>query len=160
MLSHQTHEVEPVYFDDIEPGSEIVSHEVVIEREAIIAFATAWDPLPVHLDDDAARAAGFDGITASGTHLLAIKHRLLYDFGFEHTVVASFGFDEIRFRAPARPGDKVRVKLRWESKRLSDSRPGVGIVRHYCELLREDGRALLSLYDTILIRRRPDPTAD
>jgi acyl dehydratase len=82
-------------------GAELVSGEMVLEREAIIAFAQSWDPLPIHLDDAAGQAAGFGGITASGTHLLAVKHRLLYDFGFERTVIASFGFDEVRFRAPA-----------------------------------------------------------
>jgi len=144
----------PRYYEDVEIGAEIFSRSVPLEREDIIAFARAWDPLPVHLDDVAAVAAGFDGLTASGTHLLAIKHRLLYDFGFEQTVVASFGFDEVRFRLPGKPGDLVRVKLRWEEKRLSSSRPGVGIVRHYCELLREDDAPLISLYDTILLRRR------
>jgi acyl dehydratase len=91
----------PTYFEDIDPGAELVSGEMVLEREAIIAFAQSWDPLPIHLDDAAGQAAGFGGITASGTHLLAVKHRLLYDFGFERTVIASFGFDEVRFRAPA-----------------------------------------------------------
>ena len=144
----------PRHFEDVQIGAEIFSHSVTLERAEIVAFARAWDPLPVHLDDAAAVAAGFDGLTASGTHLLAIKHRLLYDFGFEQTVVASFGFDEVRFRSPAYPGDVVRVKLRWEEKRLSGSRPGVGIVRHYCELLRADDTPLISLYDTILLRCR------
>lgn len=146
--------VSPRYYEDVEIGVSINSHSVTIERADIVAFASAWDPLPVHLDDAAAVAAGFNGVTASGTHLLAIKHRMLYDFGFEQTVVASFGFDEVRFRAPAYPGDVVQVSLRWEEKRLSGSRPGVGIVRHYCELLREDGVPLISLYDTILLRCR------
>jgi acyl dehydratase len=149
------HEASPgLYFDDVVVDAALVSSAMPLEREAIIAFARQWDPLPVHVDDGAARAAGFDGLTASGTHLLAIKHRLLYDFGFEQTVIASFGFDEIRFRAPAYPGDLLHARLRWIEKRLSTSRPGTGIAKHYCELTRGDGTVLLSLFDTILMRCR------
>jgi acyl dehydratase len=143
-----------LYFDDVGVDAALVSNTMPLERDAIIAFAGQWDPLPVHVDDDAARAAGFEGLTASGTHLLAIKHRLLYDFGFEQTVIASFGFDEIRFRAPAYPGDLLHVRLRWIEKRPSTSRPGTGIAKHYCELTRGDGTVLLSLFDTILMRCR------
>lgn len=149
------HETSPdLYFDDVVVDAALVSSAMPLEREAIIAFARQWDPLPVHMDDAAARAAGFDGLTASGTHLLAIKHRLLYDFGFEQTVIASFGFDEIRFRAPAYPGDLLHVRLRWIENRLSTSRPGTGIAKHYCELTRGDGTVVLSLFDTILLRCR------
>ena len=88
--------------------------------------------------------------------MLAVKNRLLYDFGLERTVIASFGFDEVRFKAPARPGDTVRVRLRWVEKRLSKSRPGSGIARHLCELTRQDGVVLLSLYDTVMIATRPE----
>jgi acyl dehydratase len=143
-----------LYFDDVAVEATLVSSAMQLERDTVIAFACQWDPLPVHLDDAAARAAGFDGLTASGTHLLAIKHRLLYDFGFEQTVIASFGFDEIRFRAPAYPGDVLQVRLRWIEKRLSTSRPGTGIAKHFCELTRGDGTVLLSLFDTILMRCR------
>lgn len=145
-----------VYFEDIVVETELWSSAFTLDLGAIQDFARQWDPLPAHLDDEAARAAGFEGVTASGTHLLAIKNRLLYDFGFERTVIASFGFDEVRFRAPGRPGDTVRVRLRWVEKRLSKSRPESGIARHYCELTRDDGVVLLSIYDTILIARRPD----
>lgn len=144
------------YFEDIVVEAEHWSSAVTLELGAIRDFARQWDPLPAHLDDDAARAAGFEGVTASGTHLLAIKNRLLYDFGFERTVIASFGFDEVRFRAPGRPGDTVRLRLRWVEKRLSKSRPETGIARHYCELTRDDGVVLLSIYDTIMIAKRPD----
>jgi acyl dehydratase len=143
-----------LYFDDVVLDAALISSTMPLERDDVIAFARQWDPLPVHVDDAAARAAGFDGLTASGTHLLAIKHRLLYDFGFEQTVIASFGFDEIRFRAPAYPGDLLHVRLRWIEKRLSTSRPGTGIAKHYSELTRGDGTVLVSLFDTILMRYR------
>jgi len=145
---------EDLYFDDVAIGDELRSSSVRLERSDMIAFAQVWDPLPVHLDEVAAIAAGFDGLTASGTYLLAVKHRLLYDFGFHRTVMFSFGYDEVRFRAPGQPNDLVHVQLRWIEKRLSKSRPGTGIAKHLCELTRNDGTVLLSLHDSILMRSR------
>lgn len=143
------------YFEDVAIGAEHWSAERTLDLLEMTDFARRWDPLPLHLDDDAARAGGFEGITASGSYLLAIKNRLLYEFGMELAVIVSFGFDEVRFRAPGRPGDSVRLRLKWIEKRPSNSRPGVGIARHLCELIRADGTVLLSLYDTVLIAQRP-----
>jgi hypothetical protein len=44
------------------------------------------------------------------------------------------------------------MRLRWKAGAFR-SRPGQGIVRHYCELLRADG-VVCSLFDTVLIRCR------
>ncbi len=143
-----------VYFEDITFDHVRISSPVTFERDEIVAFARQWDPLPVHLDDAAARAAGFEGLTASGTHMLAVKQRLLHEFDLGPTVVASFGSDETRYHAPARPGDVVRLHFRWMDKRNSKSRPGCGVARHFSELTRSDGLVLLSIYEIILIRLR------
>lgn len=127
---------------------------MTLELASMRDFAQTWDPLPSHLDDAAAQASGFDGITTSGSYLLAVKNRLLYEFGFELAVIASFGLDEVRFQAPGRPDDVVHLRLRWTEKRLSKSRPGIGIAKHFCELTRADGMVLLSLYDTVMIAER------
>lgn len=147
--------MEDIWFDDVLVDGELMSSTMLLTEEDIRAFAGQWDPLPLHLDDAAARAAGLDSISASGTHLLAIKNRLLYDFPLEQAVRASFGFDEVRFHAPAYPGDRLHLRLRWMEKRESRSKPGHGIARHRCELTRGDGTVLLSIYDTILMAKRP-----
>jgi len=133
-----------IHFEDIVAGEELWSSAFTLTEAGIVDFAAQWDPMPAHLD----------GSTASGTHLLAIKNRLLHDFPMADTVVASFGFDEVRFREPGRPGDELRLRLRWLDKRPSGSKPGCGIARHQCELVRADGAVVLSLLDTILIARR------
>src|SRR5262245_20182728 len=87
----------PLYFEDITLDEIQHSSSVTLRLEEMVAFARQWDPLPVHLDEAAARAAGFAGITASGTHMLAIKQRLLHEFGLGPTVIASLGSDETRY---------------------------------------------------------------
>jgi acyl dehydratase len=148
-----------IYFEDIDFDEVRQSSSVAFQLEEMLAFARQWDPLPVHLDEEAARAAGFEGITASGTQMLAIKQRLLHEFGLGTTVITSFGSDETRYHAAARPGDVVHLRFRWVDKRLSKSRPYCGVARHFSELVRQDGTALLSIYEIILIRCRPTASA-
>lgn len=143
-----------VYYEDIALNRVQLSSLFTFEREEIIAFASQWDPLPVHLDDGAAIAAGFDGITASGTHMLAVKQRFLHEFNLGPSVIASFGSDDTRYHAAARPGDVVQLHFSWIEKRPSKSRPTCGIARHLSELKRADGVILLSIIENILIRRR------
>ena len=137
-----------ICFEDIEVDGELWSATHALTADAIRAFSAQWDPMPGHLSED------LETLTASGTHLLAIKNRLLHDFPMAQTVIASFGFDEVRFREPGRPGDVLRLRLRWLEKRASASKPGFGIARHQCELVRADGAVLLALFDTILISCR------
>jgi acyl dehydratase len=149
-----THEISKFYYEDIKIGAEYDSPLFPLEQPVMTEFARLWDPLPIHLDDAAAAASGFGGITASGSFLLAVKNRLLYQLGIDIAAIASFGFDEVRFKAPGRPRDLVQLRLRWVEKRPSGSRPGAGIAKHFCELMRDDGTVLLSLFDTILISAR------
>lgn len=153
-MSEMTNYQANFYFDDIAINDEYQSETDTLTEESVRAFAKEWDPLPIHLDEKAAKAAGLAGITASGSHLLAIKNKLLYALPIDMAVLASFGFDEVRFRRPGRPGDIVHLNLKWVEKRLSKSRPDQGIAKHHCELRNADGEVLLSLFDTVLIARR------
>jgi acyl dehydratase len=151
-LSHTRHKF---HLDDIAPGAVMLSSEMMLEREAMRAFARQWDPLPIHLVEETARKAGLGDITASGSFMLATKNRLLYELGVDMAVVASFGFDEVRFREPGRPGDVIHLRLTWLEKRPSSSRPDRGIAKHLAEIVRNDGTVLLSLIDTVMIMARP-----
>ena len=61
------------YFEDIELG---VEHEVgrhTPSRDEIIRFARQWDPQPFHVDEEAARASVFGGLSASSCHTYSIS---------------------------------------------------------------------------------------
>jgi len=54
-------------FDALEAGTELPSLARVVTREDVKAYADAGgDQNPLHQDDEAARAAGFEGIIAHG----------------------------------------------------------------------------------------------
>src|SRR5215468_2450006 len=118
--------MEAIFFEDVILGTAIEAGPYVIPEDELAAFASTWDPLPIHTDT--AFAGQHGGLTAPGIYLLAIKMRLVHSMPLRETVIASFGYDEVRFHRPARPGDALMLELRWIEKRLSQSKPDRGIV--------------------------------
>jgi acyl dehydratase len=144
----------PIFFDDVVIGDRLRAGPYRIERDELVTFARIWDPLPPHVDETAGIAAGFGGLTAPGIYILAVKQRLILQFPLNHTVIASLGYDEVRFKEPVRPGDVLFLDLEWLEKRLSNSKPDRGIVKQRFTLVTEDGRTVMSHLDTVLMRRR------
>ena len=60
--------------------------------------------------------------------MLAIKQRLIHQLPQPHAVIASLGYDEVRFLQPVRPDDVLRLRFEYVSRRESTSRPERGIV--------------------------------
>lgn len=113
-----------------------------------------WDPFPFHLDDAVANAMfGEGGVTAPGVFVMAIRTRLLHDAP-DLAVIAALGYDELRFRAPVRAGDKLQLRQEWLDKRESDSKPDRGVARPRLSLVNQEGVEVMSHIDAILLRRR------
>jgi acyl dehydratase len=142
-----------LFYEDMEPGEGLTSPSQAIEREELVSFARTWDPLPFHVDEEAGVRA-FGGITAPGLYMLAVKQRLVHRLP-ALAVIASLGYDEVRFLEPLRPGDTVVLQLQWVSRRLSGSRPDRGIVTLRFSLVNQAGTTVMSHLDTVLVRRRP-----
>ena len=145
--------MELIFFDDIEVPSRIISPSQVVDRDEMVDFARIWNPLPIHLDEDAARP--FGGLTASGPFLLAFRIRLIHQMNRQPAVIASFGYDEVRFKAPAHAGDKLTLFLDFQKKRLSSSKPDRGIVTVLQTLINQDGNEILTVVDTVLVKKKP-----
>ena len=144
--------MELIFFDEIEIPSSVQGPSQTIDREEMVDFAKAWDPLPIHLNEEFAREYG--GITASGPYLLAFRIRLIHRLDRQPAVIASFGYDEVRFKTPAHAGDRISLILDFENKRLSSSKPDRGIVTLRQILINQDGHVVLTVLDNVLVRRR------
>lgn len=142
-----------LYFEDMAVGDRLAGPSYAVERDELVEFAKKWDPLPFHVDEDAGRAA-FGSLTAPGTYVLAVKQALIHQLPERHAVIASSGYDEVRFHEPVRPGDRLTLVREWISKRESSSKPDRGVVTLRLSLVNESGRVVMSHLDTILVRRR------
>jgi acyl dehydratase len=144
--------MQDIYYEDVTPGAALRAGPYIIPEQELLSFAATWDPLPMHVDK--AFAAQHGGLTAPGIYLFAIKMRLVHSLPLRSTVVATFGYDEVRFHQSAHPGDALTLELAWTEKRRSRSKPGLGIVSGRYSLINAAGQLVMSHIDTVLMRLR------
>ncbi len=136
------------YFEDIIVGRVVALGETTVSRQDIIAFARAYDPQPMHLDEEAAKASIVGRLCASGWHSCAILMRLICDGFLLHAAsLGSPGMEEVKFLKPVFPDDRLSGRFTCTSKRVLVSRPNVGLARMLFEMLNGAGDVVLS-WDT------------
>jgi acyl dehydratase len=70
------------------------------------------------------------------------------------TSIASPGIDELRWHAPVRPGDRLRIKVTVIEARRSASKPDRGLVRSLVEVANQRGEAVMSMKGLNMVRCR------
>lgn len=155
-LSDADFSVAPVdrYFEDYRPGSVFEYGPVRVTADDIIAFASSWDPQPIHTDPAFAARGPFGGLIASGLHTTAICMRLFVTHYLSHVAsLASPGMDELRWPTPVRPGDLLRLRTTVVSARTSRSKPDRGLVHTRAELFNQSDESVLHLLPVNILRR-------
>jgi acyl dehydratase len=149
-------EVVMLFLEDIQVGHTLTSPTFIIDREEMVRFAERWDQHSIHLDDAAADALyGGGGITAPSAFLTAIRSRLLNQLPDPKlAVIAAGGWDELRFHAPARPGDTLRLEQEFLARRDSQSKPDRGVLTSRISLINQDDITVFSHVEATIVRRR------
>jgi acyl dehydratase len=143
------------YFEDFVPGSVEDYGPRLVTREEIIAFAAQFDPQPMHLDEEAARATMLGGLAASGWHSCAILMRMTCDwFVLDSASWGGPGIEEVRWQKPVRPGDRLTLRRTVREKRVSNSRPEMGFVKFHYEMLNQAGEVVMTLTTPMMMGRR------
>lgn len=143
------------YFEDFTPGSVDDYGPKRVTREEIIEFATQFDPQPMHLDDEAARASLLGGLAASGWHSCAIIMRMMCDwFVLDSASWGGPGVEEVRWMKPVKPDDELTLRRTTVEKRVSNSRPEMGFVKFGYELINQKGETAVTLVTQMMIGRR------
>ena len=97
-----------LYAEDFNVGDEFSFGSHTVTESEIIEFAEKYDPQPFHTDPDAATESLFDGLVASGWHVVSLTNRLVTDAVYGPAkVLGGYGTDELRFHRPTRPGDTL-----------------------------------------------------
>ena len=143
-----------VFFEDLVPGETVRIGPYRVDKNDVIEFARKWNPLPFHIDEEAAKKSIYGGITAPSAYILAVRTMLLDQLNMLEAMLGTMGWDEVRFQKPARPGDDLRVEVEWLEKRLSKSKPDRGVVKMRVTMLNQNNEVVLSHFDTIMLRLR------
>jgi acyl dehydratase len=143
------------FWEDFPVGSVRTFGAYRVTREEVLAFASAYDPQPFHLDDAAAEASLFGKLAASGWHTCAMTMRMLCDgYLLESASLGSPGIDNLRWHKPVYPGDTLHVDYTVLEARPMASRPGVGLVKSQTEVKNQHGEVVLSMNGWGMFRRR------
>lgn len=145
------------YFEDLEVGEVRSFGRYPVTRADVIAFAERFDPQPFHLSDEAAARTHFGRLAASGWHTCAMTMSMIVaDLDEQQQAsLGSPGVDELRWLRPVHPGDVLRCRSELLDKRLSASRPGLGIVRTRTVVSNQNDQPVLSFVATGLVAARP-----
>jgi acyl dehydratase len=144
-----------LYFEDFIVDSVDEYGPRLVTREEIIAFASEFDPQPMHLDEEAARASMLGGIAASGWHSCAIVMRMICDwFVNDSASMGGPGVEEVKWLRPVRPGDRLTLRRTIAAKRASASRPEMGFVTFQFELFNQNGDCVVTMRPTVIVAVR------
>jgi 3-hydroxybutyryl-CoA dehydratase len=144
-----------LWWDEFEEGAAWRTGIRRVTQADVDAFsALSGDENRLHLDDEYARAAGFDGRIAQGVLGLAITTGLLNQLGLTRgTLVALLG-TTWSFLKPLYPDTDVYADIELGSA-LQTSRADRGLVILAAALTDEDGMVYQRGEFTLLVRRRP-----
>ena len=141
--------------EDFKPGHFGTFGPRHVTREEILAFAAEFDPQPMHMDEEAAKASMLQGLSGSGWHLCSIMMRMMFDGFIGRTAsMGSPGVNELRWLAPLRPGDNLMLDVDVTEARVSRSRPESGIVMFKGVVRNAGGEVLCEMISPIIVRRR------
>ena len=143
------------HYEDFAPGDAFDLGRRTLGRDEILAFAAEFDPLPFHLDEEAARASLLGGLSASGWHTAGVMMRLYVDGLLAATAsMGGAGVERLDWKRPVRPGDELSATATVIEKRVSKSRPSMGIVRVRVTVANGAGEVVLDCTNALLVAVR------
>lgn len=138
--------VQSRYLEDYEPGSVHEFGPILVEEEEIIAFGRRFDPQVFHVDAEAAKETQYGGLIASGWHSAALMMRLFSDHYLSKCAsLGSPGVDVLRWIKPARPGDRLSLRVTVEKTRRSRSKPDRGLLHSFIEVFNQNRELVMSM---------------
>ena len=145
------------YFEDIQVGARSSFGRYAVTRDEVVEFARRYDPQPFHLSDEAAAATHFGRLSASGWHTCAMTMAMVVENlkAQRQAGLGSPGIDELKWLKPVYPGDTLRCETELLEKRVSASRPEMGLFKSRMTVFNQDDVAVMTFVSNGMIRTRP-----
>jgi acyl dehydratase len=138
-------------FSEFNEGSQLETESISLSQEEILEFAKKYDPQWFHTDPEAAASGPYGGLIASGFQSSSLALCLVVkSFLAGSESVGSPGLAYLRWKAPVRPNDELRVRVTVLEKRVSLNKPDLGILRWRWDMLNQDESVVLELEATSL----------
>ncbi len=144
-------------YEDFSIGREFPLGPQPVSADQIIAFASEFDPQPMHLSEEAGRQSILGGLAASGWHTCSLLMRMMADsYILNSTSQGSPGIDYMEWKKPVLAGDTLSGQSIVLEQRASGSRPGIGLVKFRHMLHNQRGVLVAQGENTVMFRMRAD----
>jgi acyl dehydratase len=157
------------FFEDIKVGDVLPVGRHTFNADEIKAFAQRFDPQPFHMDEAAAEQSHFGALCASGWHTAAAWMRLMVDSRRSQLEAAkvrgekaaahgpALGLRDLKWLKPVYVGDTIDYTSEVIELRVSNSRPGRGLMTILSSGVNQKGETVISFVSTTLVERREKP---
>lgn len=141
------------YLDDLEVGDTFTTKGRTITEADIVAFASlTWDTYPLHVDSEWASKTIFGERIAHGMLVLSYAAGLIpMQPG---PIVAFYGMEKVRFFAPTKIGDTIRVHVELKEKEERDET--MGLATFHQQVLNQRDETVCKSINKVLLKRRAD----
>jgi oxepin-CoA hydrolase/3-oxo-5,6-dehydrosuberyl-CoA semialdehyde dehydrogenase len=128
------------YFEELEPGDQIITKKRLITSEDIDSFADlSGDHFYAHLKTTDFTGTMFERQVAHGYFIISAAAGLFVDSYEKNPVLLNYGIDELRFTKPVYPGAEIYIRFTCKEKLPQDSKDEndipKGIVKWLVEIL-------------------------
>ena len=143
------------HFEDLVVGETVNLGSTLVSKQMILEFAREFDPLPFHLDEEAAKRSLLGGLAASGWQTAALTLRLLGDAFLNKIASAGgLGFSDLKWKKPVMVGDTIFPTARIASLRRSAHHPDRGIMSLDLVVKNQRGEEVMTMTLANLVETR------
>ncbi len=135
----------PFSFERAQAGDSGELPPITVSAEDIIAFARDYDPQDFHIDPELARETFVGELIASGWHTCSLAMRAVADGLLAGSNgLGAPGVEDVKWLKPVRPGDVLTLGYEVLEKKVSRSRPGMGLVRFRFDTRNQRGETAMT----------------
>ncbi len=143
------------YYEDYEVGQKFISDTYVVDETEIVEFSKKWDPQPFHIDEEAAIASIYGGLTAPSALIMAVASRLGNTIKPKIAALGALGMTDMEFPNPMRPGDTITLTSTVTQKRSSKTKPDRGIIHYTVRVANQNDEPVSTYRTKIMVAKRP-----
>ncbi len=141
-----------MFFEDIPLHKRIKIDGVRIEKEKMIAFAQEYDPIPLHTDEEYAKASPFGGLIAPGVmSFMSVWAKYLEQDLIGDELIAGVS-TKIEWKKPVYAGDVLEAEAEVTALTVRSERNG--LVEICMRIWNQDGVEVMRNVTEAVVKRR------
>ena len=143
------------------PSDYLNSDPITLDKNAIVTFASRFDPQPYHLDAEAAEQSIFGGLCASGWHIAALATRLVSETLLQngHPFVEMISVSELKWSRPTFVNEQISVRIALDALLSESPIPDTRAQSLQIDVVNGEGAVVAQMSATAAISAEPAPKA-